>query len=205
MKKILLVDDHKIFTDGIQFLIENTTDLNVVGVLHTGSSVIPFLERNLPDIVLLDINLPDINGFDVAAKIKKEYPFIKILVLSMLDDVSSIEKMLNLGVDGFCLKSGSWNEVSSAIQALRNGGSYLPQNYLRRLIGKHDKISESRLTSRETEIIILICEGKTSADIASKLYLSTRTIETHRRNIYQKLDVHNNVELINYARKHLII
>ena len=123
----------------------------------------------------------------------------------MLDDITSIEKMLNIGANGFCLKSGGWDEVSTAIQTLRTGGTYLPHGYLRRLIGKQDKISESRLTSRETEIVILICEGITSADIASKLYLSIRTVETHRRNIYLKLNVHNNVELMHYAKKHLII
>jgi DNA-binding NarL/FixJ family response regulator len=205
MNKLLIIDDHKIFTDGIGFLIEHTTDLKVVGVLHTGKNVLHFLLGCRPDIILLDIDLPDINGFEIATLVKNSFPEIKILALSMLCDINSIEKMIDAGADGFCVKSEGRDELFTAIQTLKEGGRHLPASYLRRMISKHDRLSEDRLTTRETEIIRMICDGKSSTDIASRLFLSTRTVETHRRNIYRKVDVHNNVELVNYARKHLII
>ena len=205
MNRLLIIDDHRIFTDGIRFLIENTTDFKVVGVSHSGKNALSFIENTKPDIILLDIDLPDITGFEVGAIVKRTFPYIKILALSMLDDAGSMERMLSAGVDGFCVKSDGQEEVFRALHTLQDGGTYWPPSYLRLLLNKKEKISEVILTSRETEITRLICKGITSSEIATKLYLSTRTVETHRRNIYRKVAVHNNVELIQYAKKHLII
>lgn len=205
MNKILLVDDHKIFTDGIHFLLENTTDLKVVGILHKGNQVLPFLSHTLVNIILLDIDLPDVSGFEVALMVKQSYPSIKILALSMLDDFNSIERMMHTGAEGYCVKSAGRDEVFKAIQSLRNGENYMPPTHMQILYNKMSKISYHRLTNREIEIIKLICQGVSSSEVADKLFLSTRTVETHRRNIYRKIDIHNNAELIHYAKKHLII
>lgn len=205
MNKLLLVDDHRIFTDGMHFLIENTTDLQVVGVLHRGNEVLPFLTSTPANIIVLDIDLPDISGFEVALKVKQAHPLIKILVLSMLDDLGSIEQMFRAQADGFCLKSDGRYEIFKAIQTVLDGGVYWPPMYLRLLKDRTEKLTDLRLTTREAEIIKLICSGASSPEIATRLYLSTRTIETHRRNIYRKLKVHTTVELTLYAKKYKIV
>ena len=205
MNRLLIVDDHRIFTDGIRFLIEHTTDLEVTGVLHSGKEVIPFLTENRVDLILLDIDLPDLPGFEIAKMIKKSYPQIRILALSMLDDVGSMDRMFQNGARGYCIKSDGREEVFKGIQKIREGGTYWPKSFQKVLNGQNGKISENRLTERENEIIGLICNGLTSVAIAEKLFLSSRTVETHRKNIYRKLNVHTNVELTHYVKKHLIL
>jgi len=205
MNKLLIVDDHRIFTDGIRFLIEYTTDLKVAGALHHGKEVLPFLSVNHVDILLLDIDMPDISGFEIAKAVKNQYSSVKILVLSMIDDILSMERMYSAGADGYCIKSSGREEVFRGIRMLRDGASFWPPAYVRLLSGQTEKMAEYLLTRRETEIIKMICDGATSAEIAEGLHLSARTVETHRKNIYRKLDVHSNVELNNYARKRLAI
>ncbi|CAG5015885.1 Oxygen regulatory protein NreC [Dyadobacter sp. CECT 9275] len=205
MHKILVVDDHRIFTDGISFLLGHTTDLRVTGALHHGREVMPFLSAHPVDVLLLDIDMPDVSGFEIAKSVKQQYPQIKILALSMIDDIISLEKMYRAGADGYCVKSSGREEVFRAIRTVLNGGRFWPPAFLRLLSGQTEKMSEYLLTPRETEIIKMICEGVTSAKMAQKLHLSIRTVETHRKNIYRKLDVHSNVELANYARKRLNI
>ncbi|MEO6286964.1 MAG: response regulator transcription factor [Dyadobacter sp.] len=204
MNKLLIVDDHRIFTDGIRFLIEHTTDLAVTGVLHLGKEVPQFLSRHAVDIMLLDIDLPDLSGFDVAKMVKQSYPDIRILALSMLDDLGSMERMSQAGARGFCIKSEGREEVFKGIQRIREGGTYWPQRYLDIRKNGLEKVSDLTLTSRETEIIPLITSGLTTGEIAEKLFISTRTVETHRKNIYRKLNIHSNVELARYAGKHKI-
>ena len=205
MNKLLIVDDHRIFTDGIRFLIDHTTDLKVTGVLHLGKDVLPFLSSNKVDMIMLDIDIPDMSGFEIAEMVRTSYPMVKILALSMLDDIGSMERMFAIGAEGYCIKSDGRDEVFKALQTLRDGGRYWPPVYLRMILNRQGKMSEQRLTAREIEITRLICQGVTSADIADKLFLSTRTVETHRRNVYRKVNVHNNIELVHYAKKHLII
>jgi DNA-binding NarL/FixJ family response regulator len=203
MNKLLIVDDHRIFTDGIRFLIEHTADLDVAGALHHGRDVLPFLAGHHVDILLLDIDMPEISGFEIAKAVKHNYPSIKILALSMIDDIISMERMYRAGADGYCVKSSGREEVFRGIRMLRDGSTFWPASYIRLLAGQTEKLTEYLLTRRETEIIKMICEGATSTEIAGRLHLSARTVETHRKNIYRKLDVHSNVELANYARKRL--
>ena len=205
MTKILVVDDHRIFTDGICFLIGHTADLQVAGALHHGKEVLPFISAHHVDILLLDIDMPDISGFEIAKAVKHKYPSIKILALSMIDDISSMERMYSTGADGYCIKSSGREEVFRGIRMLRDGVSFWPPAYVRLLSAQTEKLAEYLLTQRETEIIKLVCEGGTSIEIAERLNLSVRTVETHRKNVYRKLDVHSNVELTNYAKKHRII
>ncbi|MCF0074891.1 response regulator transcription factor [Dyadobacter sp. CY261] len=204
MNKLLIVDDHRIFTDGIRFLIEHSTDLKVVGVLHSGSEVIPFLSGNPVDIMLLDIDLPDMQGFEVASMVKKYHPHVRILILSMLDDAESMGRMFEVGVKGYCIKSDGRDEIFKGIEKIRKGDSHWPKSYLELLSKQAGKTSDSRLTQREKEIIALICKGSTSGAIAEKLFVSVRTVETHRKNIYRKLNVHTSVELAHHAKKHRI-
>lgn len=204
-QKLLIVDDHQMFTEGIRFLIEHTTDYNVVGTLHFGQEVIPFMEGTPVDVLLLDIQLPDATGFGLASEIRQRYPHTKILALSMLNDKLSIDRMLDAGANGYCCKSAGWNDLRRAIQAIGQGGVYVPTACIHYYRQKQHPAEGHLLTHRETEIIRLIAEGVTTKQIASQLFLSIRTVETHRKNIYRKVRVHTNVELTLYARSNQLI
>ncbi len=205
MRKLLIVDDHRLFVDGIRFLIEHATDYEILGVLHTGQEVIPFLARNPVSVLLLDIDLPDISGFDLAKTIRHLYPDTKILALSMHSDAHSINRMIEAGAAGYCIKSAGRDELFAAIQTVSEGGSYLPVDYLTQSDARKDDAVRPLLTEREAQIVALITEGNSTPKIADKLFLSARTVETHRKNIYRKLGIHTNIELTLYARKNNLI
>lgn len=199
MQKLLIVDDHRIFTEGIHFLIGHTTTLKVAAILHKGLEVMPFLKCNEIDLVLLDIDLPDISGIEVARNIRAAYPSLKILALSMLDDFHSVSRMMEAGADGYCIKTCGLEEILNAILKLENGEKYTPASHTGFLNKEAESPKHLRLTPREMEIVHLIGKGLTSHQIADSLCISARTVETHRKNIYQKLNLHTNIELIQYS------
>ena len=204
-QKLLIVDDHQMFAEGIRFLIEHTTDFEVVGMEHCGQTVKPFLACTPVDILLLDIQLPDITGFGLASDIRQAFPTVKILALSMLTDWQAVSRMLESGAAGYCPKSAGWDELYKAIRCIGAGNSYLPVEYLKQYYQQTNRPEQNGLTERETEIVQLIAEGINTRQIADRLFLSTRTVETHRKNIYRKVHVHTNVELTLYARTHHLI
>lgn len=205
MKKLLIVDDHRLFAEGVQFLIESAMEYTVVGVLGSGREVLPFLARNPVHLLLLDIELPDGLGFDLARTIRYAYPDTKVLALSILGDNQSIDRMMEAGAAGYCLKSAGRDELFTALQTVAGGGTYLPIDYVSHAKARKHRAERHSLTERETEVIQLIAEGGSTKKIADRLFLSARTIETHRKNIYRKLGVHTNVELTLFARSTLII
>ena len=170
-----------------------------------GRDVIPFLANSPVHIVLLDIDLPDLSGFELAKSIRQAYPAIKILALSMLNDTQSIDRMIDAGADGYCVKSVGRDDLFTAIQTVGEGGRYLPVEYFTQFRDQKNNAGRHALTERETEVIQLIANGVSTRQIAKKLYLSERTVETHRKNIYRKLGVHTNVELTLFARSNRII
>lgn len=203
--KLLIVDDHQMFAEGIRFLIEHTPDFEVVGIQNCGQAVMPFLIRTPVDILLLDIQLPDITGFVLVSTIRQAFPHIKILALSMLADWPTVSRILEVGATGYCPKSAGWDELYVAIQCIGAGNSYLPVEYMKQYHQRTILSEHNALTERETEIVQLIAEGINTKQIADRLFLSTRTVETHRKNIYRKACVHTNVELTLYARTHHLI
>ena len=205
MQNLLLVDDHQMFAEGIKFLIEHSTDYQVAGILHNGADVVPFLTKKRVQLLVLDIDLPDMSGFDVVKTIRQLHPHTNVLVLSMHSDMHSIARMIDVGASGYCIKSAGRDELFKAIQWVCAGENYWPAVYLEQRIkeDKGQKIAE--LTGRETEITHLIAEGITTKNIADQLFLSTRTVETHRKNIYRKLGDHTNVALTVYARSNHLI
>lgn len=205
MKKLLIVDDHRLFADGIRFLIEHATDYEVVGVLHTGREVIPFLAHHPIHILLLDIDLPDISGFEVVKSIHELHPNTKVLALSMLHDTKSIDQMIDAGATGYCVKSAGQDELFTALQTVYEGSRYLPVEYFNQSSLYSYRVEHQSLTERETEIIQLIAGGDSTKQIADRLFLSVRTVETHRKNIYRKLGVHTNIELAHYVRQHKLL
>lgn len=203
--RLLIVDDHRLFAEGIQFLIEQAVGYDVVGTVYSGREVIPFLEQHPIDLLLLDIELPDLSGFELALAIRSRYPNLNILALSMRDDTQSIQRIRDAGATGYCAKSAGREELFAAIRAVRDGNQYWPSTYDDWLKPEKTGSDGYGLTNREEEIIRLIASGVSTRTIASKLFLSTRTVETHRKNIYRKLGIHTNVELTLYARQTRLI
>lgn len=203
--RLLIVDDHRLFAEGIQFLIEQAVRYDVVGIVHSGREVIPFMERHPVDMLLLDIELPDLSGFDLAKSVRALYPTMKILALSMRDDKQSINRIRDAGATGYCCKSAGREELFAAVRAVSEGNQYWSPPYVNLLKQETTDPEPHGLTNREQEIIRLIISGVSTRNIASILFLSTRTVETHRKNIYRKLGIHTNVELTLYARKTRLI
>jgi len=206
--KILVADDHQIVREGLRRLIENETDLQVVGEAQTGHLAIDMVGKCLPSVILMDISMPDLNGIEASSKILKEYPNLKIIILSIHSDRRYVHRALKAGVKGYVLKNCFSQELISAIRTVIQGGIYLSpeiqgivvDDYLSKDAESESRtIATSQLTTREKEILQLLAEGLTTKEIASKINVSTKTVETHRQHIMDKLDIHNIVQLTKYA------
>ena len=201
-KRVFICEDHQIYIDGLINLINNNSDsFELVEACQNGayaSAKIPFLEL---DIILLDLNLPGINGFEIIEGIRKTDQPVSIIVITMYDDPSMIKKVKNLGANAYLLKDVA-NEILLETMLLVKPTSFILQEGLKPVseaIFKESFSSAVKLTMREKEIVQLIVKGKTTLEIAEVLCVSANTVETHRRNLYRKLDVKNLTELINFA------
>lgn len=212
--EVMLVDDHEIVKQGIRAVISKESDIVVVAEVSNGKDAIELAKEKSPDIVIMDITLPQLNGLDASRQIIKQNKNIKILILSMHESRVFVEKALGYGVKGYILKDSAANEITHAIREVYSGryflsskiSSFVIEDYLyksRRKSVKPKKTSE--LTARESEIVQLIAEGLSSKDIAQRLKLSPKTVLVHRNNIMQKLNLHNQAQLIRFALKDGII
>jgi DNA-binding NarL/FixJ family response regulator len=198
--KICIADDHVLFNDGIKLLLAPYPSLQVVHQVFTGVEVEAAIKEFAPDLLLLDINLPGFDGLEISQRLKKEYPALKIILLSMYSDQKFIKKAQQLGIEGYLLKSTTQAELFKAIETVSAGGSVYFSAKAEPCAHTKDSFMEKyKLTQRELEILRLIKEGRTSAEIADAIYLSVYTVETHRRNINLKLGIKNPVELVNKA------
>ncbi|WP_114779555.1 response regulator [Botryobacter ruber] len=217
MINVILTDDHQIIRDGIKALLSNDPSIAVVGEASNGNELIDLLAVTVPDVVLLDINMPERDGFETARYLKENFPSIKVLVLSMLDSDSCVNKIISSGADGYMLKNAGKEELRCAIQLVASGTPYICSNLALDLLKRVQlsavpangtKTSEKggkELSKRELEVLVLIAEGYTNAEIAEKLFTSKRTIETHRQNLLEKTQTKNTATLIRYALKNGII
>lgn len=204
--KILLVDDHNILREGLFVMLEALNSIDVVAQASDGRTAISLTRKFNPDIVLMDINMPGLNGIDCAQKLKEEFPNLKIIILSMHSDRQLVIGALRAGISGYLLKDCDFEELKRAIQTVNANETYLsPQitgtvvkGYMDKLIQLDDS-SLGILTVREREILQLVAEGNSTRQMAEKINLSTKTIEYHRRNIMEKLDIHNTAELTKFA------
>jgi len=199
--KVLIADDHHLMVDGIKSLLDDVEGLEIVGVANDGEETMVFVSRKPVDVILLDLQMPKMNGFQVAEQIKKKYPKIRILVLTMYDKPGFIRELLESGVDGYVLKNTGKEELVEGIKTVNNGEKFFSKEVSGIFYDsfRKEKDENTFLTSREIEIIKLIAQELTSQEIADKLFLSHFTVDTHRRNIINKLGVKNTAGLIRYA------
>ncbi|TBO44912.1 response regulator transcription factor [Pedobacter kyonggii] len=207
MIKLAVVDDHPIVIQGIVSLINNLENMQVVGSFQSGSALISFLNNHEIDIVLLDIMLPDGNGIELCAQVKKLSPKTIVIAISNHTERSIIMQILQNGASGYILKNASVEELKNGIETALRGELAFSREVIE-IIAKpsvNDLKGRPKFTKREKQILQLIAQGKTTASIADELFLSPLTVETHRRNMMQKLDVKNSIELINIATEQLLI
>lgn len=214
--KITVVDDHKLFRDGVTGLINNFDDFSVIGESDNGRDFIQKLDpNNLPDIVILDINMKEMDGYETAAWLREHHPEIKILALTMYENESSIIRMLRLGVKGYILKDIRKQELQQALISLVQKGYYYTELITGKLIHAISSLGEApagpsltQLTSlnqRELEFLKLACSELTYKDIADKMNLSAHTIDGYRDALFAKLNIKSRVGLVLYAIKNKII
>lgn len=207
MIKLAVVDDHPIVIQGIVSLINNLENMHVVGSFQSGGALISFLNNNEIDIILLDIMLPDVNGIELCAQVKKLSPKTVVIAISNHTERSIIMQILQNGASGYILKNASVEELKNGIETALRGELAFSREVIE-IIAKpsvNDLKGRPKFTKREKQILQLIAQGKTTAGIADELFLSPLTVETHRRNMMQKLAVKNSIELINIATEQLLI
>jgi DNA-binding NarL/FixJ family response regulator len=205
--KIVIVDDHPIVIEGITMLFSNSNDFEVVASFTKGLNFLKYSLINQVDIVLLDVFLPDVNGIDLCKTIKQEYPKIVVLGMSSQSERSLVIQFIQNGASGYLLKNASLQEFYDCVKKAM-AGEIVFSNEVKIIIGQPETSDFKKLptlTTREKEILTLLSKGKTTQDIADELFLSFLTIQTHRRNILNKLGVKNVAELINLAIKERLL
>lgn len=211
MIKILITDDHVIVRDGIKTLLQNEAEISIVAEAKNGIDALAQLQTNDIDVVLMDINMPGMDGLEASAIIKKKYPNTKVIALTMYREMNMVEAMFRNGAKAYLLKSCSKAELIEAITGVYHGKEYLEENmredfanYMLKPSSKTENSGPS-VSKREKEVLQLISEEMTTAEIAKKLFLSTTTIETHRKNLLRKLGLRNTAGLMRYAFEHSLI
>lgn len=204
--KILLADDHKITRQGLRSLLEKEPDMEVVAEAEEGRTAVRLANELKPDVVIMDVSMPDLNGMEATRQIVNRLSAVRVIALSMHSDTLFVTEMLKSGVRGYLLKDCAFEELAGAIRSVVEGKTYLSPSisglvvngYLNRLSTPQTAGSEV-LTDREREILQMIAEGKTTKQIALKLHISVKTVETHRRQIMNKLNIFSVAELTKYA------
>lgn len=208
--KVLLVDDHATVREGLRFLLNAQADINVVGTGIDGLEAIDQMAQLGPDVVVMDIAMPRLNGIEATQRIKREYPGVQVIILSMYASNEQIFRALQTGASGYLLKETAGLEVVTAVRAVHAGQRYLSAEVSDKLIDDYiqqraldeAKSPLTRLSSRERETLQLIVEGQSSAEIAALLSLSCRSVETYRRRLMQKLGIDNLPGLVKFAINH---
>jgi len=195
---VFICEDHQIVVDGIKSILSGTDKYLPVISFQTGEELQAELEKNVPDLLILDLNLPGITGIDLLADIRKQHPDLPVLILTMHSDPYLVKKVIELGANGYILKDFGEDELINALEVVISGGFYQSPE-VERLAEKNNDIHTLHLTEREKEIIRFSANGMSSNEMAEKLFLSPHTVNTHRRNIYKKLGINNIKELIKFA------
>ncbi|NQV38618.1 MAG: response regulator transcription factor [Candidatus Marinimicrobia bacterium] len=209
---VIIADDHTILRKGIVSLLQDETDIDVIGEASNGQEALDLISEKKPDVAIMDISMPGLNGIDVTRRATKVNPGTKILMLSMHGARQYVVNSLKAGASGYILKKNAVNELTAGIRMVMAGKKYLSPSVSEVLVDDivhpewHGKGGATHdLSLREREILQLIAEGKTVTDISAQLFISGNTVTTHRKNIMRKLNLHNTVELTKYAIKQGLI
>lgn len=202
--KIAITDDHVMVLKGIESMLENTSEIEVIATYSNAQETIEGIEKRAPDVLLLDINLPDINGIDLSKQLLKKHPELKIIALTNFEDISFVKRMLKNGVHGYLLKNTDKIELVTALKTVLAGELYVQKQLNKRLLNQSaaktfDNGLNIKLTRREHDVLVAISEELTTQQISEKLFISPKTVETHRMNIMSKLGAKNSVGIIKIA------
>ena len=209
---VLIAEDHEIVRYGISTYLSSSDDINIVGEASTGEECLELFKETRPDICLLDIGMPGKDGIETAKIIRELDPNVKILILSMHIDRQKLTDVLQAGVDGYLLKNTEKADLMHGIKAIMKGqrvfskpiSDMMTESFLQKETGTH-ATQKAELTKREREILKLVVEGMTSKEIAEKLYISPRTVDTHRSNLMEKLELNNIADLVRFAIKNGLV
>jgi DNA-binding NarL/FixJ family response regulator len=211
--KLMIVDDHKIFRDGLKLLLGQFPFIREIEEASDGQEFLKSLESGFPDLVLMDINMPVLGGIEATKVALERYPELKIIVLTTFHDEAYVEQMMMAGVEGYMLKRSTPEEFEEALLKVKNGGNYFSDEIIRtvsrnlqRLRSEAGRISSlPEFTQREREVLELICQGFNNDQIADKIHISSKTVEKHKSNLFQKTNSGNTVNLIIYAFKNELV
>ena len=200
MIRLAIAEDHQALIDGIILLLEAEDNITIVGTANNGEELLDIVEKKQPDVVLTDIRMPIMDGIEATKKIKQDYSNIKILAFTMFEQTEAVEQMIQAGASGYLLKNSSLQEVIDAINTVMEGNLYFDSNIDTNTLN-FDNTNKKRgvLTKRQTQILELIGQGKTSREIAEHLFIGVHTVDTHRKNMVQILGLKGKGELLRYA------
>jgi len=207
---ILLAEDHTLVRSGIRSLLKASDELSVIGEAGDGREAVGLCESLHPDLVLMDVAMPNLNGIEATRQIRSRYPNVRVIMLSMHSDQQYVYESLKAGAGGYLLKAAAFNELLVAIRTVMSGKNYLSpplteasmDDYVRRAKGESMGSELNKLSAREREVLQLISEGKSSGEVAEVLHISGRTVDTHRHNIMEKLNIHSIAGLTRFAIRH---
>jgi len=210
MRSILIIDDHPLVGDGISMMLREVEYLQIVGLCKSGREALDFLETYQPDIILLDINLPDVDGLELCTQIRRQNKKSKIIGLTSTNEAGIITQLLGNGGNGYLLKNMEREELLQAIEEVIQDKIFLSKAANQKILEQYQSLREAMknnpvLTRREKEILMLLNEGLSGPGIAEKLFLSIYTVETHRKNLMQKMNVNTTQQLLKVARDFKLI
>jgi DNA-binding NarL/FixJ family response regulator len=204
-KGVIIADDHALFRQGLKLILAELDDIEVIADVSNGRELIETVAILVPDLVIMDINMPQMNGIEASRILAKEHPEVRILVISMYGDEQYYNSVIENGVKGFILKDADNSELKRAVRTILNGQTYFSQELLLRMIRSKKSTANISLTSREQEILELICQGSGTSEISSKLFLSERTIENHKASLFAKTGCKNSLALVIFAVKNNLV
>lgn len=211
--RVLLADDHAIVREGVKMILIKEPDIEVVGEASDGQEALDLVDRLKPGVVVMDISMPGMSGIEATQHVRERHPGVNVLALTMHEDESYVFKLLRAGASGYVLKRAAAQDLVQAVRAAAKGEAFLypsvarkvVEDYLKRVETGEDRERYDGLTEREKEILTVIAQGLSNQQIAQKLYISIKTVQTHRAHILEKLGLHDRTELVRYAiRKGLI-
>jgi DNA-binding NarL/FixJ family response regulator len=204
--KVLLVDDHAILREGLRMVLDAQPLIRVVGEASDGRDALDLIEKLSPNVVVMDIAMPNLNGLEATRQIKKRWPETRVVILTMHENQQYLTQIVRAGATGAVLKRSAGTELITAVTAAAHGESFFSPSIASMLVDDYrtrldadDTDNPDVLTSREREVLQLIAEGRTNQEIADTLFLSIKTVQTHRAHILQKLDIHDSTGLVKYA------